>query len=66
MFTTEKYTWTKPGWGAVLFGTFIGGVLALCGVVSLTYPDKPSVARTFDLEAELGGKEALLVGHVLV
>jgi NADH dehydrogenase (ubiquinone) 1 beta subcomplex subunit 8 len=64
IFTTEKYTWTTPGWGAVLFATFIGSVLGLATVVGMTYPDKPSVAREFDLVEELGGKEALIVSDL--
>lgn len=61
VFTTEKYTWVKPGKGAVFFGMFIVSVVALSTLVGMTYPDKPAVAREFDLNAELGGKEALLV-----
>ena len=40
---------------------FLGSVGALCYAVAATYPDKPSVAREFSLETELGGKEALIV-----
>jgi NADH dehydrogenase (ubiquinone) 1 beta subcomplex subunit 8 len=63
VFSTEKYTHFTPGWGAVLMGTFIASFGALCGVVYLRHPDKPSVPRTFPngLEAELGGKSALPV-----
>lgn len=63
IFTTEDYTWTTPGWGAVLVGCFIatfGGVLA---VVYQYYPDKPSAPRRFEggLEKELGGPNAVRV-----
>ncbi|KIW08891.1 uncharacterized protein PV09_00813 [Verruconis gallopava] len=61
MFTTEAYTWTKPGKGAVMFATFVASVLGLTFVVGRLYPDKPAVAREFDLTEELGGKEALIV-----
>jgi NADH dehydrogenase (ubiquinone) 1 beta subcomplex subunit 8 len=61
IFTTEAYTWTKPGKGAVMFATFIASVFGLATVVGWVYPDKPAVAREFDLMAELGGKEALIV-----
>jgi NADH dehydrogenase (ubiquinone) 1 beta subcomplex subunit 8 len=64
IFSTEAYTWTKPGWGAVLFTTFIASVVGLAAVVWVTYPEKPSVPREFDLVEELGGKEALLVSGV--
>jgi NADH dehydrogenase (ubiquinone) 1 beta subcomplex subunit 8 len=42
--------------------TFLG----FCGVISLTYPDKPSVPRTFPdgLEKELGGAGAVRVSVV--
>ncbi|KJX99735.1 NADH:ubiquinone oxidoreductase 20.1kD subunit like protein [Zymoseptoria brevis] len=61
IFTTESYTHFKPGWGGVLLGSFIGAVGALCVVVGIYYPDKPSVTRTFEggLEAELGGPKAV-------
>jgi hypothetical protein len=44
-------------------GAFIVSVGALCGVVSIYHPEKPSVPRTFPngLEVELGGKGALPV-----
>lgn len=61
MFTTEAYTWTTPGWGAVLFATFIASVVGLAVVVNATKPDKPAVAREFDLTEELGGEAAMLV-----
>ncbi|KAK4981598.1 hypothetical protein LTR66_009858 [Elasticomyces elasticus] len=61
MMSTEDYTHFKPGFGAVLLGTFVAAVFGLCGVVAQLYPDKPSVPRTFPggLERELGGPKAL-------
>ncbi|KAF2006785.1 hypothetical protein P154DRAFT_391281, partial [Amniculicola lignicola CBS 123094] len=58
---TEEYTHFKPGWGGVLFGTFVASVFALCGAISFVYPDKISAPRTFEggLYEELGGKGAL-------
>lgn len=48
-------------------GTFIASVLGLCGVVSLYYPDKISVPKTYEdgLEAELGGPAAVRVSITL-
>lgn len=59
----HDYNHFKPGWGGVLLGTFVATVLGLCGAVSMVYPDKISVPKTYDggLEAELGGKGAMLV-----
>jgi NADH dehydrogenase (ubiquinone) 1 beta subcomplex subunit 8 len=47
----------------VLLGTFVASVLGLCGAVSLVYPDRISMPRTFEggLEAELGGPGAVRV-----
>lgn len=63
IFSTEAYTHFKPGFGAVLLGTFVASVGVLMGVVYQFYPDKASVPRTFPdgLERELGGKNAWLV-----
>jgi hypothetical protein len=63
MFSTEDYTWTSAEWGWVLMGTFVATFLGLCGVVYLTYPDRPAVPRTFPggLEEELGGRGAVRV-----
>ncbi|KAL9069214.1 MAG: hypothetical protein Q9157_006232 [Trypethelium eluteriae] len=57
VFSTEDYSHFTPAWGAVLFGTFVGSVLVLLGVVYQFYPDKPTTPRTFPggLERELGG-----------
>ncbi|KAF2170217.1 hypothetical protein M409DRAFT_19819 [Zasmidium cellare ATCC 36951] len=61
IFSPEEYTHFKPGWGAVLLGTFIASVGVLCGVVYRYYPDQPAVSRTFEdgLEKELGGPLAV-------
>lgn len=63
MFSPYEYTHTKPGKGLFQIGCFVVVVLGLCGVVSMTYPDKPSAAREFEggLEAELGGPTAVRV-----
>jgi NADH dehydrogenase (ubiquinone) 1 beta subcomplex subunit 8 len=63
MFSPEEYTHTKPGKGLFQVGCFVAAVFALCGVVSMTYPDKPSAPREFEggLERELGGPGALRV-----
>ncbi|KAH8676662.1 hypothetical protein BGZ60DRAFT_526098 [Tricladium varicosporioides] len=61
MFSPEEYTHFKPGWGAILLGTFVAGVFTLCGVVSIYYPDKPSYPKEYEggLEKELGGPSAV-------
>lgn len=60
VFSTEPYNHFTIGWGAVLLGTFVASVFGLCGVVSVFYPDKPSVPKTYPdgLERELGGAGA--------
>ena len=65
MFSLYEYTWVKPGKGALQLGAFVATVLALCGVVSMTYPDTPTVPREFEggLERELGGPDALRVSY---
>lgn len=40
IFSPEEYTHFKPGWGAVLLGTFVASVGVLCGVVYRYYPDQ--------------------------
>lgn len=48
IFTPEEYTHFKPGWGAVLLGTFVASVFGLAFVVGRFYPDKvcgPSLNR---------------------
>jgi NADH dehydrogenase (ubiquinone) 1 beta subcomplex subunit 8 len=64
----HDYDHFTPGWGAVLMGGFIVSVLGLCGVVSLYYPDKISVPKTYEggLEAELGGPRAVRVSSILL
>lgn len=63
VFSPEVHTHYKPGKGLFLIGCWVASFLGLCGVVSLTYPDKPSVPRTFPngLEKELGGPNAVTV-----
>ncbi|KAH7344271.1 hypothetical protein BKA66DRAFT_577058 [Pyrenochaeta sp. MPI-SDFR-AT-0127] len=58
----HDYDHFKPGWGFVLLGTFVASVLGLAQVVKQVYPDKVSAPKTYPdgLEAELGGKGALL------
>lgn len=65
IFSPEPYTHFKPGWGAVLLGTFVASVFGLMGVVRIYYPDKASVPRTFPggLEKELGGPGAVSVSQ---
>lgn len=65
MFSPEEYTHTKPGKGLFQIGCFVVAVFALCGVVSLTYPDTPAAPREFEggLERELGGPNAVRVSY---
>ncbi|PGH16934.1 hypothetical protein AJ80_05002 [Polytolypa hystricis UAMH7299] len=62
-FSTEPYTHFTPGKGLVGIGLSVSAVLLLSGVVYLTYPDRPSAARTFPdgLDKELGGPNTVLV-----
>jgi NADH dehydrogenase (ubiquinone) 1 beta subcomplex subunit 8 len=57
MFAPEEYRHVTPGKAFFLVGCFVASVLALCGVVSLYYPDRPSAPRTWSdgLAVELGG-----------
>ena len=59
----HDYDHFKPGWGAVLLGTFVATAFGLAGIVSLYYPDRKSVPKTYEdgLEAELGGPRAVRV-----
>ncbi|KAJ5225106.1 hypothetical protein N7468_006331 [Penicillium chermesinum] len=61
VFSPEQYTHVSAGKGALHFGCFVAAFLGLCGVVSLFYPDKPSVPKTYPggLEKELGGPNAV-------
>jgi len=63
MFSPEEYTHVTPGTAIFQLGCFVGAVLGLCGVVSMFYPDTPTVPREFEdgLERELGGPGALRV-----
>ncbi|MCJ1467147.1 hypothetical protein MMC07_005769 [Pseudocyphellaria aurata] len=62
IFSLEEYTHFTPAQGLVMLGCFIATVGGLCGIVSIFYPDKPSVPRTFPggLDRELGGSRAPL------
>ena len=48
-------------------GTFIASVFGLCAAVKSVYPDKLSAPKTYPdgLEAELGGKGAMLVSRIM-
>jgi len=61
MFSLHEYTFAKPGKAVFQIGCFVAAVLSLCGIVSLTYPDRPSAPREFEggMERELGGPEAV-------
>lgn len=67
VFSPEEYTHVTPGKGFLHLGFFVAAFLGLCGVVSLYYPDKPSVPKTYvdGLEKELGGPNAVPVGDNL-
>ncbi|KAJ5558101.1 NADH:ubiquinone oxidoreductase ASHI subunit [Penicillium sp. DV-2018c] len=61
VFSPEQYTHVSAGKGAFHLGCFVVAFLGLVGIVSLNYPDKPSVPKTYvdGLEKELGGPNAL-------
>ncbi|OOQ87562.1 NADH:ubiquinone oxidoreductase kD subunit [Penicillium brasilianum] len=61
VFSPEQYTHVSSGKGFLHLGAFVVTFLGLCGVVSLYYPDKPSVPKAYvdGLEKELGGPNAL-------
>ncbi|KAL4972715.1 hypothetical protein BDW66DRAFT_143688 [Aspergillus desertorum] len=61
VFSPEQYTHVAARKGLLQLGAFVVTFLGFCGVVSLYYPDKPTVPRTFSggLEKELGGPNAL-------
>ena len=63
VFSPERHTHVSPGKGLFHIGCFVAVFLSFCGVVSLYYPDKPSIPRTFPdgLEKELGGAGAVSV-----
>lgn len=61
-FSPEEYTWTTPGKGLVMIGTFVLTFSAFCGVVYQFYPDKPAIPRKFPhggLAEALGGPGSL-------
>ncbi|KAL8702135.1 MAG: hypothetical protein Q9201_004569 [Fulgogasparrea decipioides] len=62
MFSPYEYTHFTARKGFFLMGCFVATVGALCGVVVVFYPDRPTVPRTFPggLDRELGGKGTLL------
>ncbi|KAI9804047.1 MAG: hypothetical protein M1833_000328 [Piccolia ochrophora] len=61
IFSPYEYTHAPPGKAALHFSMFVATVAGLAGVVSLYYPDKPSVPREYPggLDVELGGPGAL-------
>ncbi|KAF9883103.1 hypothetical protein FE257_004082 [Aspergillus nanangensis] len=61
VFSPEQYTHVTPRKGIFQIGAFVVTFLGLCGVVSLYYPDRPSVPKTYPegLEKELGGAHAV-------
>lgn len=67
IFATEDYTWTTPGWGAVLMGTFVATFFGgLCTAVYFSFPEAhytPAVPQRYPggLDRELGGPGAVLV-----
>ncbi|KAJ5273917.1 hypothetical protein N7478_009042 [Penicillium angulare] len=60
VFSPEQYTHVSSGKGFLHLGMFVVAFLGVCGIVSLNYPDKPSVPKTYadGLEKELGGPNA--------
>lgn len=63
VFSPEQYNHVSSGKGFLHLGVFVAAFLSLCGVVSLYYPDKPSVPKAYvdGLEKELGGPNAVPV-----
>ncbi|KAF4127014.1 NADH dehydrogenase (ubiquinone) 1 beta subcomplex subunit 8 [Geosmithia morbida] len=61
IFSPYDYTWTTPGPGLIMIGTFVATVLGVSGLIYLNYPDKVAYPRTFEggLERELGGPGAV-------
>ncbi|KAL2214870.1 hypothetical protein M432DRAFT_628126 [Thermoascus aurantiacus ATCC 26904] len=68
VFSPEQYTHVTPGKAFLHLSCFVAAFLGLCGAVSLLYPDKPSVPRTFPdgLEKELGGPNAVRVSRTIL
>ena len=63
MFSPEQYTHVTPTRAFVMLGTFVATFLGGCQLVSLFYPDRPSISRGYEggLAKELGGEGALSV-----
>ncbi|KAJ5707993.1 hypothetical protein N7488_007794 [Penicillium malachiteum] len=61
VFSPEQYTHVTAGKGFLHLGIWVAAFLSVCGVVSLYYPDKPSVPKVYvdGLEKELGGPNAV-------
>ncbi|KAJ5731013.1 uncharacterized protein N7483_005521 [Penicillium malachiteum] len=61
VFSPEQYTHVPAGKGFLHLGIWVAAFLSVCGVVSLYYPDKPSVPKVYvdGLEKELGGPNAV-------
>ncbi|KAH8736283.1 hypothetical protein BGZ61DRAFT_441769 [Ilyonectria robusta] len=61
IFSPWEYTWTTPGPGLIMVGTFIAVFLSVTGVVYLNYPDMVAYPREFEngLQRELGGPGAV-------
>lgn len=68
VFAPEEYTFYTPRQAFFMQGCFASAVLALCGVVYLFYPDRPTVPREFEggLEREMGGPNTLQASRVLL
>ena len=65
VFSLEVYRHMTPGQGAVMWAGFIGVVLSLYYVCSLTYPDSPSAPRDIGSRTskERGGPGVEKVSH---
>jgi NADH dehydrogenase (ubiquinone) 1 beta subcomplex subunit 8 len=63
IFSLEEYNVFTTGQAAQGMMWYIAGILSICGVVYMFYPDKPTVPRTFPggLKDELGGDGAMIV-----
>ncbi|KAJ5804309.1 uncharacterized protein N7518_000612 [Penicillium psychrosexuale] len=61
VFSPEQYTHVSAGKGFFHLGCFVAVFFSMVGIVSLTYPDKPSVPKAYvdGLEKELGGPNAV-------
>ncbi|EPS30893.1 hypothetical protein PDE_05846 [Penicillium oxalicum 114-2] len=61
VFSPEQYSHVSSRRAFHHLGVFVATFLSLCGVVSLYYPDKPSVPKVYvdGLEKELGGANAV-------